>query len=155
MVKSISVKSIISRIRWNVVIPMIVFILLLIISLWIFNPFAQHYKCTDGICVKIHADPPKVLLQDESTIWVEIKNVGNSNKKLMVNMNSDDPSVIFTETGKQSCSDQIELAPGNSRNLDFSVVINAEYAGEYGIGSSVIFDDQKIEEKIFLNVVNG
>lgn len=105
--------------------------------------------------MKMRTEPPRVSLQGKSTLWVEIKNVGNSNKKLIVNVSSDDPNVIFSETGKQTCSDQIELAPGNSRNLDFSIVVNAEYAGEYGIGASVIFSDQKIDEKIFLNVVNG
>jgi len=122
LLKDITYKNIISRIRWNVVIPLLLFISAIISLFIIFNPFAPKYNCLDGICTRLHLQPESIPLNGESTILVEIRNVGIESRDVDVLLWSDDTSVIFTDTQNRSSNDRVTLAPGNSRELDFDIV---------------------------------
>jgi len=148
-------KSIISRVRWNVVLGIIAAILivaLFAVVLVTMKPLGSSQKCKKDICISSRADPSTINLRDESTIWVEVKNSGPDELRIDINLETYDPKLTFISNSNQTVYKEIKIGPGESRKLDFPARINAMYGGDYRIDVKVSYSFGQIEDKVTLNV---
>ena len=148
-------KSIISRVRWNVVLGIIVTILIVVlfaVVLVTMKPLESGQKCKKDICISSRADPSTINLRDESTVWVEVKNSGPDELRIDVNLETYDPKLTFISNSNQTVYKEIKIGPGESRKLDFPARINAMYGGDYRIDVTVSYSFGQIEDKVTLNV---
>ncbi|RLI91148.1 MAG: hypothetical protein DRO89_04560, partial [Candidatus Altiarchaeales archaeon] len=103
-----SVKNLISRIRWNVVISIVAVIVLIIIAVLFFRPGAPHFKCSSGVCINSYAEPSEVSLKGDSTLWIDIKNRGDED--LIIDIKLETSKVLFfKETNSREISEEVEL----------------------------------------------
>ena len=145
--------NIISRIRWKSVIILIVAILVIAIAFSSINLFPSGYKGTDDIRVRTWLDPSTINLKGESIVWIEVMNTGKDDIWIRLGLNTDDPALLFRNTGRQNTTEVVKLGPGESRKLDFKVRLDgALYGGNYGINILLEYEDEEIEDKIYLRV---
>lgn len=151
-------KSILSRVRWNVVMGIIATILLvalIAVVLVTIKPLDSGYKGEDDIRIKSWAEPSTVKLNDESRIWIDIRNTGSNTRVVHVTLESHDPSLKFIDTNNQTIKKDIAIGPKESRKPGFPVEINAELSGDYGIRILVSYTYDRIEDEVILNVRRG
>lgn len=147
-------KNIISRIKWKSVLGLISVVVLILLILWALPVlFAPGYKGSGDIQIRSWIEPDRVDLKGKSTVWIEIRNTGDENVEIGVNLRTYDKNLIFEETGNQGINESIKLGPGESRELDFNMNVNAPYGGKYGIKILVSHKRETIEDEEFLNVV--
>ena len=148
-------KSVISRIRWNVVLAIIAtisIVVLIAVVLVTIKPLDSGQNCKKDICISSRADPSTINLRDESTVWIEVKNSGPDELRIDVNLETYDPKLTFISNGNQTVYKEIKIGPGESRKLDFPVRIKAMYGGDYRIDVTVSYSFGQIEDKVTLNV---
>ncbi|HDI73327.1 MAG TPA: hypothetical protein ENF58_04265 [Candidatus Altiarchaeales archaeon] len=147
-------KNIISRIKWKSVFGLISVVVLILLILWAFPAlFAPRYKGSGDVQIKSWVEPSKVDLKGKSTVWIEIRNTGDENVEVDVNLRTYDKNLIFEETGNQGINESRILGPRESRKLDFKVNVDAPDSGKYGIKILVSHKRETIEDEVFLNVV--
>ena len=148
-----SVKNLISRIRWNVVISIVAVILLIIIAVLYFKSvyFTPHFKCSNGVCINSYAEPSEVSLKGDSTLWIDIKNRGDED--LIIDIKLETSKVLFfKETNSREISDEVELRPGESIKLNFDVKANASYPGTYRTDIMAVYNGEQIDDEVYLRV---
>jgi len=151
-------KSVISRIRWNVVLAIIAAILLVVliaVVLVTIKPLDSGYKGEDDIKIKSWADPGVIKLSDTSDIWVDIRNTGDDSHVVYIILESHDSSIEFVDTGSQRIKTNITIGPRESRKPKFPLEIDATLIGDYGIKITVSYTYDKIEDEVILNVMRG
>ncbi len=151
-------RSIISRVRWNVVfgiLASITIILLLAVVFISVKPLDSGYKGEDDIRIRSWAEPATVKLNDESWIWIDIRNTGSNTRLVHVTLESHDPSLRFIDTNNQTIRKDISIGPRESRKPGFPVEINAELSGDYGVRITVSYTYNRIEDEVTLRVRKG
>jgi len=150
-------KNIISRIRWNVVLGILSIILLILLFAVVFitlKPLEPGYKCKKDVCIRSSADPGRIGLRDESTIWIDIRNNGPDQLKIDIDLEIYDPKLTFVRNGNQTIQKEVKIGPSESRELDFPVRVNAIHGGDYRIDIEVEYAYGRIEDKVILNVMD-
>ncbi len=152
------IKSIITRIRWDVVFGILsaILIVLLLAVVFIFiRPLEAGYKGNDEIRIRSWADPSAIKLNDKSTVWIDIRNTGLDTLTVYVVLRSHDPNLIFADTDNQTINKKIVIGPRESRQPKFPVKINTELSGDYGIEITVSYAYDQIEDEVILNVLKS
>ncbi len=144
-------RNILKRIKWKSVFLAIVILLIVFFIAIGFNPFGLDYKGEGDIKIKSWLEPNKVDLEDSSTIWVEVKNTGKGKETVSVSLETYDPHLRFLD-GTQEKTTAVTLGPGESRELDSEIDIQAIRGGSYGISITATYDNEKIEDQVYLTV---
>ena len=146
--------DIISRIRWKSVMVVLLVIVIIAIAFSSVNLFSSGYMGKKDIKIRTWLDPSTVDLNGKSIVWSEVKNTGQEDVWILLNLDTDDPALLFKDTENQSTSEFIKLGPGESRKLDFKIeLVYASYSGDYGINILLKYDEEEIKDKIYLKVM--
>ncbi|MBU4201630.1 MAG: hypothetical protein KKB85_00575 [Candidatus Altiarchaeota archaeon] len=151
-------KSVISRVRWNVVLAIIAAILIVALAavvLVTIKPLDSGYKGEEDIRIKSWAEPSTVKLNDESKIWVNIKNEGSKTYTVHIKLKSPERTLIFTNTTNQTIEQEIKIEPKGERSPEFPIEIDTNLIGRYVVTVTVSYDHSEIEDEVILNVRRG
>ncbi len=139
------------RVRWNVVFGLLV-VLFVLTLLLLGNPLNPKYQGEGDIKMRSWLDPNSVGLSGESTAWVELMNLGGDEYNLSLGMSAKSEELSFKSTGAGSVEKSIIIGPGESRNIPFEIIVDAEYAGNYGVNIQALYDKKEIISEMYLAV---
>jgi uncharacterized protein (DUF58 family) len=151
-----ALKDLLARVKWKPVGAVFLVLLLAIILLFVLSSkdlFSSPYKGAGDVQAKVWADPARVELAGHTSVWVEVSNKGTGSQSVLVRMEIDDKAISFEESGNQKINRTIQLGSGESRRVEFPVILNALSGGKYGIKMTAIpRAETAIEDKVFLDV---
>lgn len=147
-------RNLLKRIKWKSVSLVIILLLVVFFIVLGFNPLGMDYKGKGDIKIKSWLEPGRVDLEDESTVWVEIKNTGKKSQDVIVSLKTYDPDVKFLDDTQEKTASR-NLGPGESRELDFKVNIKATDGGKYGISIKAEYEHEIIRDEVYLSVVSS
>ncbi|ODS42402.1 MAG: hypothetical protein MSIBF_03500 [Candidatus Altiarchaeales archaeon IMC4] len=149
-------KTALSKVRWKSVIALLVVLAVLAVAL---NSFI-HPDCTakDGICINVWADPDKINVYEGSTVWVDVKNVGEEVMEVSVDLKAWDESLRFKGGDSNfvlnNDSAVVSIAPGENRRVDFAMkLVGAKNPGKYRIDVLAHSVSREVEKTLYLEVV--
>ncbi|RLI91897.1 MAG: hypothetical protein DRO65_00790 [Candidatus Altiarchaeales archaeon] len=145
-------KKAIKRIRWNVVFGTIFVVLVIIAAVIHFNPFSSGYKGKGDLLLKSWLKPRKVDIRDTSTIYVELFNRGDEKINVKLHLSSRNLEVTFPESNSTSVEKNIRIGAGEKRIITTKILINASYAGSYGIDIKATYNGKVVKDTQFLEV---
>ncbi len=139
--------SVLSKIRWRSV---AIVVGLLIVVAVLFKSLPTSYKTGEDISIRSWADPDKVELNGKTTIWVEVKNVGENEINVTLNVSAYSSSLVFSDPQVETVS----LGPGEQRNVDFRARLEeAKYGGDYRIDINAYKDKTSgVTDTIYITV---
>ncbi len=145
-----SLLNLIHRIRWSSVFGVIALILFVILLIS-FNPFAPGYKGTGDIRIRSWAEPGSINIKGKSIIHVDIKNFGDENIRVNATLSSRTEKLLFKD-GRKRISRTLILGRGESRKPEFEIRANATDPGTYGIDIRVSYGYQLVEDEVYLKL---
>jgi len=146
------------RVRWNVVLGVLIisglltYLLMTYVGFSIQTPFTPTYKGEGDIVMRSWLDPKDVKQMDKGIIQTEIKNNGNQNYKAELLVTAKSSSIVFADSNTQRVNKSVDIGPGESRNVPFRYNINAQYEGNYRIDIKTDFKKGKVVDELYLNV---
>ncbi len=153
-----------SRIKWGAVAVVIIAIIIILAVYTKFNPFSgitttlnPVYKGTEDLKMRSGANPDTIGIDEKSTIWVEIKNTGEKEHNVLINLTTYDEKIRFLRSDSRSINESIKIGPLESRKLEFKVkLFDVKYGGNYGIDITVKSDKnfESIKDVVFLHVTS-
>lgn len=156
------ITEILSRVKWGAVIVVLIAILILAVVYMKFNPFegvsqlkSPVYKGSEDIKIRSGAIPSTISIDGKSTIWVEVKNTGEKEHNVLINLTTYDEKLKFLESDSGNIKESIRIGPMESRRLEFKVkLFDVRYGGDYGIDITVKSnrDFEPIKDVVFLRV---
>lgn len=153
-----------SRIKWSAVVAALIVVMIIAIIYANFNPFgyvsliqSQAYKGSGDLKIRSGANPDTIKIEGKSTIWVEIKNTGEKNHNVLVNLTTYDEKLKFLNSYSGNITERVSIGPMESRKLEFTVkLFEVKYGGDYGIDITVNSDKnlESINDMVFLHVTS-
>jgi hypothetical protein len=147
------VKSIISRVRWNVVISIIAVVVLIPIAFIFLKPFTPQFRCSNGLCMNSYAEPREITPAGESTLWVEISNRGDDDLVVDVSLKARNDVLFFKETNAHEVEREVGIGPKETRKLNFDVTASAAYSGTYRTDVIITYNNEEINDEVYITVL--
>ena len=142
------VKNIILRIRWNVIISIVAVVILIVIAVLFFKP--SPFRCSNSVCINSYAEPSRITLKGDSTLWIDIRNMGGEDLIIDIKLKTRNEVLFFKETNSREINKEIELGPGESMQLNFNLKANAPYPGTYRTDIMAMYNDEQINDEVYI-----
>ena len=116
-------RSLLKRIRWGAVFGLLALIELMIIIVLLMPHLGDGCGADKDICIlRSWVEPSKINTGDESTLFVEVKNVGDKDITVNVSVKSR-KGVVFINSALETNDSKgySSIAPGGTRILDFRI----------------------------------
>lgn len=145
-----SVIDTLRRVRWNVVGGILLVLLLIAVVFMGISPFSPGYTGEGDIVIKSWLEPSTTQFSDSSTLYVEVKNRGDSLRDVRLFTMVSGEALNFT-TGKEA-NQTVSIGSGESRKIPFPLKVKAQYEGEYHVSIRASYNHQQIKDDVYLNV---